>query len=98
MKTLIAMTLMTLSLTAFASVNVNNWETKGVAKSELQDLRQLMQKDSESKVKTLNKWITVSIEREQITAATELLMERDMEVLNTQNRLAKINRELNQLN
>jgi hypothetical protein len=67
---------------------------EGIQKSELKELKEDIKAESDIMVRELNESIRVSIENDRIGMATELMMERDLEILNTQNQIDRINKIL----
>lgn len=71
--------------------------TSGIEKSELIELKEDIQIESGIRVRELNDSIKISIENDRIGMATELMMERDLEILNTQNQVDRLNKILKKL-
>lgn len=71
--------------------------TSGIEKSELIELKEDIQIESGIRVRELNDSIKISIENDRIGLATELMMERDLEILNTQNQIDRLNKILKKL-
>lgn len=68
--------------------------TQGIEKSELIELKEDIQSESDIIVRELNDSIKLALENDRIGMATELMIERDIEILNTQNQLDRINKIL----
>lgn len=71
--------------------------TSGIEKSELIELKEDIQIESGIRVRELNDSIKISIENDRIGMATEFMMERDLEILNTQNQVDRLNKILKKL-
>lgn len=66
--------------------------TQGVTQEELIDLREDIKSDSSIVIERLKQEIKKAIESNQIELATRLMIERDLELINTANRVDRINK------
>ena len=94
MKTMMIMTLALLSLSAFASGS----ESLLMKRNQLLNLKVNLKEQSALQVKTLNQSIKMSLKNERIEEAQELMMERDLEILNTMNKTDRIDRLVKKIN
>lgn len=69
--------------------------TEGLDKAELSELKAEIESESSIVIGELNRSIKEAIESNRISMATKLMMERDIEKLNAQNQIDRINKILN---
>lgn len=82
---------------SLVAICVENDLTSNLSKSDLNAAKNHVKEELQVKVAELNESIRISIENDRIGMATELMMERDIAILDAKNLIAKIEKLIAEL-